>query len=459
MESPVGLEAVPAQQFLTTLGEATKRWLSAPSYSRELEAEGQPVPLHSPTSIPRRRVALTGVCVFASAIIGCGVLALRAWSRPGVERLSLHAMPRSVAQLTNRTDPLGRDPIFIVGSGHCGTSLLCRLIDAHPDICCGPESEAFVRNAKPLATVNSLKLTGAYAAAAKALDRPHERVSRAVAVERVLQSRCLAHKPSAKRWAEKTPTHVHHLIAILRAFPRARVVLMVRDGFDTICSFVRRARAAPVWQRRREEKLLGLESSADVAFRSADRWVADNLAGMKYLDDKRVLLVRLEDLVANPPGTLTQVLRHTGLSADWTMRLLQLAASSHEASPLATEDKHLRRRHQQIRRPVSREILEGSRWRKCTADGNVTEPLRSLLECGPPHILVPPRLPSRRDVALALTFELLMTRFGYDTRRFCRDRPQGRQLSVSAARGKRPAVSINGRVAPSRSPRQGRLSK
>ena len=160
-------------------------------------------------------------------------------------------------------------------------------------------------------------------------------MSRAVAVERVLQSHCLAHKPSAKQWAEKTPTHVHHLVAILGAFPRARVVLMVRDGFDTICSFARRARAAPAWQRRREEKLLGLESSADVAFRSADRWVADNLAGIKYLDDTRVLLVRLEELVANPPGTLSlaQVLRHTGLSAsaDWTMRLLQRAASSHEA--------------------------------------------------------------------------------------------------------------------------------
>ena len=228
------------------------------------------------------------------------------------------------------------------------------------------------------------------------------------------------------------------------------MVLMVRNGFDTICSFVRRARAAPAWKRRREEKLLGLESSADVAFRSADRWVADNLAGIKYLDDTRVLLVRLEELVANPPGTLAQVLRHTGLSAsaDWTMRLLQRAASSHEASPLAAEDKHLRRRHQQIRRPVSRAILEGSRWRKCTADGNVTEPLRSLLECGPPHVLVPPRLPSRRDVALALTFELLMNRFGYDARRFCRDRLHGRQLSVSAARVKRPAASIKGRVAP-----------
>ena len=425
MAPPVCLEAVPAQRFLTTSGEATKRWFSALSlvyYSRESAAEGQPVPLHAPmTNIPRRRVVLTGTCVCAPAIIGCCVLAQRAWAKPGVKGLSFHVMPGSVAQHTNRTDTPGRDPIFIVGSGHCGTTLLCRVIDAHPDICCGPESEVFVRNAKPSATVNSLKLTGAYAAAAKALDRPHERVSRSVAVERVLQSRCLAHKSSAKRWAEKTPTHVHHLAAILDAFPRARVVLMVRDGFDTICSFVRRAHAAPVWQRRREEKLLGLESSADVAFRSADRWVADNLAGMKYLDDKRVLLVRLEELVANPPGTLAQVLRHTGLSAsaDWTMRLLQRAASSHEASPLAAEDKHLRRRHQQIRRPVSRAILEGSRWRKCTADGNVTEPLRSLLECGPPHILVPPRLPSRRDVALALTFELLMTRFGYDARRFC----------------------------------------
>ena len=319
MASPVCLEAVPAKRFLTTLGEATKRWLRALSLmysaeSRESAAEGQPsVPLHPPmTNMPRRRVALTGVCVCAPAIIGCGVLAQRAHVLV-VSRLSFHVLPGS--RDTNRTDPLGRGPIFIVGSGHCGTTLLCRLIDAHPDICCGPESEAFVRNAKPSATVNSLKLTGAYAATANALDRPHERVSRAVAVERVLQSHYLAHKPSAKRWAEKTPTHVHHLVAILGAFPRARVVLMVRDGFDTICSFARRARAAPAWQRRREEKLLGLESSADVAFRSADRWVADNLAGIKYLDDTRVLLVRLEELVANPPGTLAQVLRHTGLSA------------------------------------------------------------------------------------------------------------------------------------------------
>ena len=82
--------------------------------------------------------------------------------------LLFHVMPGS--RDTNQTDPPGRGPIFIVGSGHCGMTLLCRLINTHSDICCGPESEAFVRNAKPSATVNSLKLTGAYAATANALD-------------------------------------------------------------------------------------------------------------------------------------------------------------------------------------------------------------------------------------------------------------------------------------------------
>ena len=59
-------------------------------------------------------------------------------------------------------------PVFIVGSGHCGTTLMCRLIDAHRDICCGPESEVFVRN--PNRSVDHLLLTTkAYEATANSL--------------------------------------------------------------------------------------------------------------------------------------------------------------------------------------------------------------------------------------------------------------------------------------------------
>ena len=52
MESPVGLEAVSAQQFLTTLGEATKRWLSALSLMY-MEMEHWRVPTAFHIKVPR----------------------------------------------------------------------------------------------------------------------------------------------------------------------------------------------------------------------------------------------------------------------------------------------------------------------------------------------------------------------------------------------------------------------
>ena len=187
-------------------------------------------------------------------------------------------------------------PVFIVGSGHCGTTLMCRLIDAHRDICCGPESEVFVRN--PNRSVDHLLLTTkSYEATANSLVQWQKRKRHRV-IERVLHSHCAARKPVATRWAEKTPTHVHHLAVILQAFPNARVVLMVRDGFDTVCSLVRRARKRPDWQRRYDASLMP-DPNADIALMSADRWVADNLADSKWVDDPRVMLVRLEDLAAN----------------------------------------------------------------------------------------------------------------------------------------------------------------
>jgi len=375
---------------------------------------------------PHRRVALGGL-----SLLGCYALAkLLPWRALDGSNMVHNARSRSSQSTVPRFDGSWSltGPVFIVGSGHCGTTLLCRLIDAHPDICCGPESEAFVRN--PNRSVDRLLLTTkAYEATAAALVPLYEHTRRR-AVERVLQGHCAARKPTATRWAEKTPTHVHHLAAILEAFPMARIVLMVRDGFDAICSLVRRQRAAPEWQRRYDKSLLP-EPDLDVALASADRWVADNLAGSKYVDDPRVLLVKLEDLAAEPRSQLARVLQHTNLpaTAGRTVRQLLRRAASSKAAPSAAGNEHRRHRHRQIRRPVSPAMLEASRWSGCTADGNITAPLRSLLECGPPNVLVPPRPPSRRDVALALSFELLMSRFGYDPWRFCRPGPRGRRLA------------------------------
>lgn len=47
------------------------------------------------------------------------------------------------------------------------------------------------------------------------------------------------------------------------------------------------------------------------------RWVNDNSAGLLYVNDPRVLLVKLEELSAKPRSELPKILRHVGVPSTW----------------------------------------------------------------------------------------------------------------------------------------------
>jgi len=102
----------------------------------------------------------------------------------------------------------------------------------------------------------------------------------------------------AERVVEKTPAHLPHVPRILRWFPTARIVLLVRDGRDAVMSMVDAAfthddlrRHCANWRRMA---------------RTGERLVRDH--------PDRVLQVRFEDLVRDPESTVRRVDRFLDLT-------------------------------------------------------------------------------------------------------------------------------------------------
>ncbi len=199
------------------------------------------------------------------------------------------------------------DPIVVIGgSPRSGTTLLRTIIDAHPGLCCGPESSILLPGAPPVET-----LARGYAIEADALRAMvRESPSQAAFIEAFARS--YRARVGKARWAEKTPLNVWHVDWIWEHFPEARFLHAIRDGRDVVCSM--RRHPDRIWRDGQRVDVLRQESLR----RTVGRWVTSTGKGLRHRGDPRYREIRYEELVARPREVLADLFAWLGEPFDPT---------------------------------------------------------------------------------------------------------------------------------------------
>jgi hypothetical protein len=194
---------------------------------------------------------------------------------------------------------------FVIGVGRSGTTLLRLMLDAHPQLAIGPETQFvpdLIHLNDPVEGIIGSRTWGDFG-----LD-PDEFGRRAAGqdLSGVLRAfyGLYAEAQGKPRWGEKTPGYVRNMDSIATVLPEARFVHLIRDGRDVALS--RRARGmgdgkpmaatAELWRKR---------------IKSARRQA-------KSLDG-RYMELRYEDLVADPEPSLRRICELIELAFDPAM--------------------------------------------------------------------------------------------------------------------------------------------
>ncbi len=217
----------------------------------------------------------------------------------------------------------GTGLVFITGLPRSGTTLLDRMLAAHPDI-------------QVLEELEGLHMAEAALAGGAAPDEARREYWEFV-------NRHVDLRPGATI-VDKNPMHVMHLDVLPRLFPRARVVFMLRHPYDAALScFMQDFDPGPVTAR-----FLDLGGTAAVC--------AQFLELMRLYESacpEQVTRVRYEDLVIDYQEEVKRVLDALGL--DWHEGIEDYAGIAARSAPIMTAS------YEQVTRRLYRTSLE--RWR------------------------------------------------------------------------------------------------
>ena len=196
--------------------------------------------------------------------------------------------------------------IVIGGSASSGSSLLARILNRHSEVACGPETSVFARPQLItswnkyrwlLGRKSPIKLNncGWHRYYGVTIDPLFYGVTRAeiskIATQFTtffefilwLEHRILIHCAKSL-WIEKTPSNVYSFDLLLDRFPQSKVIMTIRDPYDSIASLVRRG-FSPVYA--------GALFLTNVSY--------------GHKDDPRSIQVTYEDLVINPNQCIKRI--------------------------------------------------------------------------------------------------------------------------------------------------------
>lgn len=220
----------------------------------------------------------------------------------------------------NVEDILSRQLFFIAATEKSGTTWMQMMLDAHPEIACRGEGQFVTKLAGSLGGAlndystfieglnkNVFSETDGF----PTFDR--DDLSHIIRMSAGMLLSKYGIADSVRAVGEKTPGNVRYLQALLALFPNAKFVLMVRDIRDIIVS-------GHIHLKRQHGKA-GEEPIQGYAKRVAKIWVQDVERAQVFMEKNRdrCVLVRYEDLHANPYKSLSPIIEHIGVVASTEM--------------------------------------------------------------------------------------------------------------------------------------------
>lgn len=201
---------------------------------------------------------------------------------------------------------VARQVTFVGGVPRSGTTLLRAMLDAHPEVHCGEETRVIprilgMRSRWDHSDKEHQRLVEA------GLDRDVlDRATRAFVSEIIL-----GHGPPAKYLCSKDPLALNYMQDVVRLYPKAKFVLMLRDGRAVAYSIV-----------SRNVTITGVNSKSYMAAalfwnKVTTRMVRD----CSMLGKHRCLEVQYENLVRSPKEWMQVILEFLGVP--WSDNVLQ----------------------------------------------------------------------------------------------------------------------------------------
>ena len=219
-------------------------------------------------------------------------------------------------------------PVIVVGAARSGTTLLTVMLDRHSRVSMPPETQFFteylpqlekhhwsksvdsiVDSAVKFQRIADLGLEhSAICARTKQYGRTPAGLFRALL-------ECYAEKQAASRVGEKTPGHNAHVDTIIKAYPYAKIIALVRDGRAVVNSKMSAPWAIPGNPRRFWLFCWNWVVQMRLIIRHQRRYGTD-----------KILTVNYEDLVQEPQAQLKRICRF--IDEPFEPRMLDSSISS-----------------------------------------------------------------------------------------------------------------------------------
>ena len=280
-------------------------------------------------------------------------------------------MPGTQNIVFRRGEIASTAPVFIVGSGRCGTTLLRLILNRHHALAILGEPSPFSKSRRygPLFHAPSLDRFCKDWTVTLLKSSPHPDMMQSAALRRKLATAaCYAEAidlaashyaaiEGKTRWGYKAPEDVQRLKEIVTTFPNAKILHVTRDPRAVVHSFL--------VKEKRAFHSINLYYVAKY-WAKCER-LADRFEGFAPQKIKRI---RYENLVERPEATVRDICSYIGV--DFEDHMLEVSASAMEYAP-KLPDGQLDPAHRELLKPIN--VSPMAKWKR-----DFSPPMIGLIE-------------------------------------------------------------------------------